>query len=311
MNQRDEFSPKTKEILAKRVGTLCSNPRCSVPTYGPNVDPGKSTNKGVAAHITAASPGGPRYDPNMTEEERSSVDNGIWLCENCAKLIDTDVNRYTIDFIRDWKFKAEDRAQKALENPRIVNFGPDFADTILFITRQLEVPALDRSGLGPGQWKTRTITFRPIHSERQVINIRAPLLLKTREDFDSGLIPPGACILYLTCQNQGTGVDQYIKIDIEFEKSAIISVDIDSPDQLQLINGGKASSTFASFKIRDLLPGEYQRVKIIAQSNTSFKAKLWSQNSGESQAVFIYDVIFGAPEKVPQNKLPHWARPKK
>tara|TARA_B100000929_G_scaffold5347_1_gene4503 strand:+ start:517 stop:705 length:189 start_codon:yes stop_codon:yes gene_type:complete len=56
---RDDFTKKTKEILAKRVGLLCSNPKCKKPTSGPNSDQNKSTNIGVAAHITAASVGGP------------------------------------------------------------------------------------------------------------------------------------------------------------------------------------------------------------------------------------------------------------
>lgn len=305
MNQRDEFSHRTKEILAKRVGTLCSNPGCSVPTYGPNLDPDKSINKGVAAHIKAASHGGPRYDPNMTAEERSSIENGIWLCESCAKLIDTDEKRYSIDILMDWKLKAEARAQKALHNPRIVNFGPDFADTLLFVTRQVEAPVLDNSGLGPGQCKRMPIIFDPIHSKRRLLDVKIPIV------FDPRLIPPGACIVYLTCQNQGTGVDEYIKIDICFEKSAIISLKIDHPSQLQLIGGGESSSSYASFKIRDLLPGEYQGAKIIAKSNTTFTAKLWSQNSQQSPEVFIYDVIFGVPKKVPQNKIPPSARPKK
>lgn len=305
MNQRDEFSLKTKEILAKRVGTLCSNIGCSVPTYGPNVDPGKSTNKGEAAHIKAASPLGPRYDPNMTAEERSSIENGIWLCESCAKLIDTDEKRYTIDILRDWKLKAEARAQKALENPRIVNVGSDFADTLLLVTRQFVAPAIDYSRLGPGQWERMPITLHPIHSKRKLINPLIPIVFNPR------LIPSGACLIYLTCQNQGTGVDEYIKLDINFENSAIISVKRDNPDQLQLIGGGNNSSSYASFKIRDLLPGEYQGAQIVAKTNISFTAKLWSQNSGQSTEIFIYDIIFGAPEKVPQDKLPSWARPKK
>jgi hypothetical protein len=45
---------------------------------------------GVAAHITAASPDGPRYDQNLSSEQRKSPDNGIWLCQNCAKLVDND-----------------------------------------------------------------------------------------------------------------------------------------------------------------------------------------------------------------------------
>ena len=34
--------------------------------------PNKIINIGVAAHICAAAPGGPRYDSAMTEEERKS-----------------------------------------------------------------------------------------------------------------------------------------------------------------------------------------------------------------------------------------------
>jgi hypothetical protein len=50
---------------------------------------------GVAAHITAASPGGPRFDPNLSDKERASATNGIWLCQNCAKLIDNDVAQFS------------------------------------------------------------------------------------------------------------------------------------------------------------------------------------------------------------------------
>ena len=43
------------------------------------------------AHICAAAQGGPRYDASMTPEERKSFENGIWLCQSCSKLIDTDI----------------------------------------------------------------------------------------------------------------------------------------------------------------------------------------------------------------------------
>jgi tetratricopeptide (TPR) repeat protein len=70
---------------------------------------------GVAAHITAASPGGPRYDANLTPEQRSHPDNGIWLCQSCAKLIDNDPERYTVAVLREWKVSAEERALKEIE----------------------------------------------------------------------------------------------------------------------------------------------------------------------------------------------------
>src|SRR6266404_6234115 len=86
----DDFSEVVKRVLASRVGNLCSNPECRALTSGPQDDPSKAVNVGVAAHITAASPGGPRYDSSLLPEERSGHKNGIWLCQNCAKHIDND-----------------------------------------------------------------------------------------------------------------------------------------------------------------------------------------------------------------------------
>jgi hypothetical protein len=61
----------------------------------------------MAAHITAASPGGPRYDPSLTPEARSGADNGIWLCHNHGKLVDNDRKRFTVEVLRRWKADAE------------------------------------------------------------------------------------------------------------------------------------------------------------------------------------------------------------
>src|SRR5262245_39270044 len=109
---RDDFDYHTKDILARRVGYLCSNPSCQKPTSGPQTNLRKALNIGVAAHITGASPIGPRYSPYLSPEERKSSSNGIWLCQNCAKLIDNDQTRYTDYLLRTWKSIAE---QKALE----------------------------------------------------------------------------------------------------------------------------------------------------------------------------------------------------
>ena len=69
---RDDFSKATKELLAKRVGFQCSNPECGKATSGPQDDPTGAVNLGVAAHITAASSGGARYDESLTSEQRAA-----------------------------------------------------------------------------------------------------------------------------------------------------------------------------------------------------------------------------------------------
>jgi len=111
---RDDFSEEVKRTLAARVNYFCSNPDCRAQTTGPQVDPSKVLNVGVAAHITAASDGGPRYDVALTSEERRTLGNGIWLCQNCAKIIDNDILRFTAELLRAWKTVAEDRARIAI-----------------------------------------------------------------------------------------------------------------------------------------------------------------------------------------------------
>lgn len=115
---REDFSKTTIDKLAKRAGLLCSNPNCRVPTMGANSGSDGVLNIGVAAHITAASPGGPRYDANMKSEERRHRSNGIWLCQNDAKLIDSDVATYTTEKLREWKRLAEQRSFAAVVGGR-------------------------------------------------------------------------------------------------------------------------------------------------------------------------------------------------
>ena len=115
INMRDDFPEKTKDILAKRVGMVCSNPKCGKPTSGPREDESKASNIGVAAHITAASKGGPRFEASLSDSERSSTSNGIWLCQNCAKMVDNDEARYTVDSLKNWKLHAETIARNKVE----------------------------------------------------------------------------------------------------------------------------------------------------------------------------------------------------
>jgi tetratricopeptide (TPR) repeat protein len=112
---RDDFGATVKRMIAARAGYRCSNPKCRRQTSGPQADPTKAVNIGVAAHITAAASGGPRYDPDLSSEERSSIDNTIWLCQTCAKLIDSDEQRYTTELLWQWKEAAEQAAQRELE----------------------------------------------------------------------------------------------------------------------------------------------------------------------------------------------------
>jgi hypothetical protein len=104
---REEFSQKVKTILGQRVNYLCSNPSCHEFTSGPHSDENKPLILGIAAHICAASQGGPRYNPAQTVEERKSAANGIWLCDRHAREIDSDRARFSESLLKDWKAQTE------------------------------------------------------------------------------------------------------------------------------------------------------------------------------------------------------------
>ncbi|NKC21123.1 HNH endonuclease [Pseudoalteromonas sp. S4498] len=117
---RDEFTPNTKRVMAERVAWRCSFPGCGKNTVGPDsADPSKKINNGTAAHICAAAERGPRYDSNMSTEERRAITNGIWMCKDHGALIDSDFSVYSVETLRNWKQEAEHRAAASLRDPTL------------------------------------------------------------------------------------------------------------------------------------------------------------------------------------------------
>lgn len=115
---RDDFSQATIRKLAARVGYRCSCQDCPQLTIGPEAGGDGTVNIGKAAHITAASVGGPRYDASLTADQRRAQSNGIWLCANHADQIDRDAKKFTVEVLREWKVRAEQRALLALTSGR-------------------------------------------------------------------------------------------------------------------------------------------------------------------------------------------------
>jgi hypothetical protein len=103
MADRDEFTEATKQTLAKRAAYFCSNPSCLKLTAGPSKEEDKSLTTGHAAHIHAASPNGPRYDPNQTKAQRKAITNGLWLCRECGDIVDKDSSSHTPEQLVSWK----------------------------------------------------------------------------------------------------------------------------------------------------------------------------------------------------------------
>jgi hypothetical protein len=111
----DDFLAKTRQVLRDRVGGRCSRPECERHTVSPcESSASKVEITGRAAHITGAQKLGPRYDPALTSEQRRAPDNGIWLCSDCADLIDKNSGEgFTVGQLRSWKRVAEGKLSAA------------------------------------------------------------------------------------------------------------------------------------------------------------------------------------------------------
>jgi hypothetical protein len=155
---RDDFPEPIKRRIAARAGYQCSRPECGASTAGPQLDSRGALNVGVAAHIHAASEGGPRFLPEMSTEKRSGAENGVWLCQTCGKLVDNDPTRFTAAVLRDWKQKAETAALSAIGKTKRT---PRTASTEAQIRRNLKIRA-----------RLEKAMLRPLAERRQLRNPR-------------------------------------------------------------------------------------------------------------------------------------------
>ena len=116
---RDGFLLSVRDTIAKKSGYICAYPDCKKMTVSGSADRQSGiTVLGVAAHITAASKKGPRYDKDMSHEERKSESNGIWTCQNHGKFIDDNTSKCTVNELRRWKEQHENWVFKRVESGR-------------------------------------------------------------------------------------------------------------------------------------------------------------------------------------------------
>jgi nucleoside phosphorylase len=104
--------PSTMQI--KRL-FAASGGRCAFPQCPTNLMPDSGVQLAEVAHISAASPGGPRFDPTQADEERHSVDNLILLCPTHHALIDSAPAQYNVAAVREMKVAHELRIRRLLD----------------------------------------------------------------------------------------------------------------------------------------------------------------------------------------------------
>ena len=104
-NKSRQITQNTIKRLYGLSGNICANPGCRNKLIG---NQGNMTVD--IAHICAASPEGPRYDPTMSDEDRRNINNLILLCKDCHNLVDNKdhVKEYPVELLHAWKKQHED-----------------------------------------------------------------------------------------------------------------------------------------------------------------------------------------------------------
>lgn len=153
-NNRDDFSSTVAEALKKRAAYICSNPKCKKMTVAPSeaMDE-KVIYIGRAAHICAAAKNGPRYDEKMTEEERSSINNAIFLCSNCADMVDDNKGvDFPAELLKQWKNEHEKWIIENLNKPFqpslqkvVVNVASSYNQSGGITANQVNIGSIQRS----------------------------------------------------------------------------------------------------------------------------------------------------------------------
>lgn len=107
MSGRNISGIKEKLLWGKSAGR-CEFAGCNKPLVEHQLAI-EDINLAEKAHIKAFSPGGARYDEDLTDIEKNSLDNIMLLCPECHKLIDDNPEQYPVELLKFMKKKHEDR----------------------------------------------------------------------------------------------------------------------------------------------------------------------------------------------------------
>jgi len=135
-------NPRVKTIRALFAisGNQCAFSGCEELLYDVTAD----KVVGKICHIRARQPGGKRYDPNQSAEERHGIANLVLLCSRHHDIVDSDEATYTVDHLLQMKAEHERRFQNGYEaddsvaEALIRNSGPlvSIGDVVVSVNQQ-------------------------------------------------------------------------------------------------------------------------------------------------------------------------------
>jgi len=123
-------------------GNLCAFTDCTQQLF----DEEEGIFLGEIVHIRAASPGGARYDPSMTPDERRSPSNLVIMCPNHHAIVDRNPAKHTVAALETMKRKREEGTSRRALPPKAVEVA--LKEVTVGMHTEVKVKAVQGGGAG-------------------------------------------------------------------------------------------------------------------------------------------------------------------
>lgn len=195
------FSIKTIKKLFGRSNNNCAFPKCTIKM----IDEESDTIIGEICHIEAKNAKGPRYNPSQTDEERDSFDNLILMCSIHHKVIDDDIDSYSVERLRQIKTNYESNSTNTSETDEKRRHFDELLDRLITLIVDKE-PATDE-------------THTEIHALENSALARAKKLAKDKQneiDRKNWFVSPNSLIDVVNSINETfSQIDKHVSDEVE------------------------------------------------------------------------------------------------
>lgn len=106
------ISLKTHKLLWGNCGSICA--RCKQKVFEDETLTDDPSVVGEEAHVVSNKKDGPRYDDPLPMDRRDLYENLLILCNRCHKIVDDQVNHYTVAILRKMKEEHETWVRETL-----------------------------------------------------------------------------------------------------------------------------------------------------------------------------------------------------
>jgi len=177
-----QYKPSTVRRLDTLSGNECAYPNCKKKLIA---EDGISIISKIC-HIAAASKEGPRFDVNMTDDERRGFDNLILLCDEHHVMIDNKENesKYPTPLLKKWKNDHEKHILELISSKNLLSKHPLALNKLINAIGSKMDLVLDITETENAPNTEAKILFNNINRYKSVIREFAPYQVKLNKIYE-------------------------------------------------------------------------------------------------------------------------------